>query len=217
MKQDEKIRPGSGARKPHDVKRNDILVAGKKVFLERGYGAASMDEIALQANASKRTVYDKFENKQTLFAAVVQELCERINPPEFLATDVNKDTKAVLTQFGEWFLTRIYSIEQINLFQTIINDSRQFPEIGDMMLSGPVMRTQDAVAAYLNTQVQKGRLSLKDPQMAAALFIAMIKSDIHMTLLLGQPRSNLPKQIRRDVAAAVSLFLGGAQAPKERS
>ncbi|WJR76874.1 TetR/AcrR family transcriptional regulator [Bradyrhizobium sp. NP1] len=212
MKQNEKIRPGSRARK-----RNDILVAGKKVFLERGYGATSMDEIALQANVSKRTVYDKFENKQTLFAAVVQEICERIAPPEFLATDMHKDVKTVLTQFGEWFLTRIYSIEQVNLFQTVINDSRQFPEIGDMFLSGPVLRTQTALAAYLAAQVQKGRLALKDPQIAAALLIAMMKSDVHMTLLLGQSRSNLPKLIRQHVATAVSLFLTGAQNPKERS
>jgi TetR/AcrR family transcriptional repressor of mexJK operon len=207
----EKTNTGSRARK-----RYDILLAGKKVFLEKGYGATSMDEIAMQASVSKKTVYDKFKNKQTLFAAVIQELCERINPPEFLVTDAHKDIKTVLTKFGEWFLSRIYSTEQVNLLQTVINDSRQFSEVGEMMFQGPIMRMQNAVAGYLAVQIQNGRLTLKDPQKSAAILISMMKSDIHMALLLGQSQTNLQSLIRLDVAVAVSLFLKGAQAGRTK-
>ncbi|MBR0755302.1 TetR/AcrR family transcriptional regulator [Bradyrhizobium jicamae] len=198
-------------RGPRATKREDILEAGTKIFLERGFGATSMDEVAVQANVSKRTVYDYFESKEGLFAAVVQELCERITPPEFLAKETEENIEDVLKRFGEWFLTCIYSVEQINLFQTVINDSRQFPEIGDMMFSGPVRRTQDAVAAYFAVQVRKGRLQLKDTSTAAALFIAMLKGDTHMKLLFGQSRGILQKEIRRNAFTTVKLFMDGAR------
>ncbi|MBR0755737.1 TetR/AcrR family transcriptional regulator [Bradyrhizobium jicamae] len=198
-------------RGPRATKREAILEAGTKIFLERGFGATSMDEVAVQANVSKRTVYDYFESKEGLFAAVVQELCERITPPEFLARETEEEVEDVLKRFGEWFLARIYSVEQINLFQTVINDSRQFPDIGNMMFSGPVKRTQDAVASYFATQVRKGRLVLKDTTTAAALFIAMLKGDTHMKLLFGQSREALQKEIRRNVSTTVRLFLNGAR------
>jgi AcrR family transcriptional regulator len=169
-----------------------------------------MDEVALQANVSKRTIYDKFANKQALFAAVIQSLCEKITVPEILINADDDDVESVLNRFGVWFLAQIYSREQVSLFQTVINDSRRFPEVGEMMFFGPVRRTQDAVAQYLTRQARKGRLDIADPSMAAAFLVGMLKTDVHMMLLFGQPRKNSVKDGQKAVAAAVKLFLNGA-------
>jgi AcrR family transcriptional regulator len=193
------------------AKLGDILAAATKLFMERGFGDTSMDEVALQANVSKRTIYDKFANKQALFAEVIQSLCEKITMPEILILAEDDDIESVLNRFGVWFLTQIYSRDQVSLFQTVINDSRRFPEIGEMMFYGPIRRTQEAVANYLAAQGRKGRLNVPDPAMAAAFLVGMLKTDVHMMLLLGQPRKNVTKDIQKAVAAAVKLFLSGTR------
>jgi len=45
----------------------EILAAARRVFLERGYAGATMDEVARAAQFSKPTLYQYFENKDALF------------------------------------------------------------------------------------------------------------------------------------------------------
>lgn len=206
--------PVPAPKNARTAKLGDILAAATRLFLERGFGDTSMDEVALQANVSKRTIYDKFANKQALFAAVIQSLCEKITVPEILINADDDDVESVLNRFGVWFLAQIYSREQVSLFQTVINDSRRFPEVGEMMFFGPVRRTQDAVAQYLARQARKGRLDIDDPSMAAAFLVGMLKTDVHMMLLFGQPRKNAVKDGQKAVAAAVKLFLHGTRKGK---
>jgi AcrR family transcriptional regulator len=54
--------------------RERILQAAMAVFAERGYAAASMDEIARRAGSSKGGVYFHFANKQAIFEALIAEL-----------------------------------------------------------------------------------------------------------------------------------------------
>ncbi|MGH2387706.1 MAG: TetR/AcrR family transcriptional regulator [Chloroflexota bacterium] len=54
--------------------RERILQAAIDVFGERGYQAASMDEIARRAGSSKGGVYFHFANKQAIFEALISEL-----------------------------------------------------------------------------------------------------------------------------------------------
>lgn len=55
-----------------------VLEAAYEVFLERGYEATSMAEIALRAGVTKPVVYDCFASKEALFAAVRDELERRL-------------------------------------------------------------------------------------------------------------------------------------------
>jgi len=61
----------------------DILAAARKVFVERGYAGATMDEVARAAEFSKPTLYQYFENKDALFFSltmpVVTELAAALD------------------------------------------------------------------------------------------------------------------------------------------
>jgi AcrR family transcriptional regulator len=61
----------------------EILIAAETIFCLKGYEEASMDEIAKEAQFTKRTVYQYFENKDDLYFAVVlkglKKLFSKIN------------------------------------------------------------------------------------------------------------------------------------------
>ncbi len=67
-------------RPPRELKgRVDerILDAAGKVFLERGFSGATVDEIAEVAGAGKPTIYARFPGKEALFTAVMERLVRR--------------------------------------------------------------------------------------------------------------------------------------------
>lgn len=53
--------------------RESLLVAARRVFAERGYGPASVEEIARTAGVSVGSVYVHFASKEALFTALVEE------------------------------------------------------------------------------------------------------------------------------------------------
>ncbi|WP_166968576.1 TetR/AcrR family transcriptional regulator [Brevibacterium atlanticum] len=60
-------------RVPRSQIRRRLIAAAAEEFTEHGYGAATVDDIALRAGFTKGAVYSNFRSKQGLFAAVLEE------------------------------------------------------------------------------------------------------------------------------------------------
>src|ERR1700739_1492430 len=61
-----------GNRLPRDERRGQLLVAASEVFVDRGFHAAGMDEIADRAGVSKPVLYQHFSSKLELSLAVLE-------------------------------------------------------------------------------------------------------------------------------------------------
>lgn len=69
-------RPRASERRAADT-RAELLDGATKVFAERGYQAATVDEIVAKAGLSKGTFYWHFESKEELFATLLEEQIDR--------------------------------------------------------------------------------------------------------------------------------------------
>ena len=56
-----------------DARPQELLAAALDLFVERGFAATRLDDVAAQAGVSKGTLYLYFANKEELFKAVVRE------------------------------------------------------------------------------------------------------------------------------------------------
>ncbi len=65
-----------------DRSQKDILAAALGEFAENGLGGARMDRIASRAGVNKRLIYYYFENKESLFLAVLERAYENIRGQE---------------------------------------------------------------------------------------------------------------------------------------
>jgi AcrR family transcriptional regulator len=81
------VKPGSvrnnpankrGNRLPRDERRGQLLLAASEVFVDRGYHAAGMDEIADRAGVSKPVLYQHFTSKLELYLAVLAQHVENL-------------------------------------------------------------------------------------------------------------------------------------------
>ena len=101
------IRPdtrGRGVRLPRSARRAQLLEAAQEVFVESGYHAAAMDDIADRAGVSKPVLYQhfpgKFELYLALFAQRSGELLELIRAA-LASTTENK--QRVAASIGAYF------------------------------------------------------------------------------------------------------------------
>jgi AcrR family transcriptional regulator len=62
-----------GSRLPRDERRGQLLGAASEIFVDRGYHAAGMDEIAERAGVSKPVLYQHFSSKLELYLAVLAQ------------------------------------------------------------------------------------------------------------------------------------------------
>lgn len=60
------------------AREEEIVSAAEKVFCLKGYGDASMDEIAKEAEFTKRTLYQYFDNKEDLYFAVALKVFRKL-------------------------------------------------------------------------------------------------------------------------------------------
>jgi TetR/AcrR family transcriptional repressor of mexJK operon len=83
---------GEGQRGRSIEKRRAMLEAARELFVTQGYELASVDAIAAEAGVSKRTVYDHFGDKETVFAAVLEAVGDRLTAT--VQSALEQDAKA---------------------------------------------------------------------------------------------------------------------------
>jgi AcrR family transcriptional regulator len=98
--------PAEGARLARPERRQQLLAAARRVFVEKGYHATAMGDIAERAGVSKPVLYQHFEGKLDLYLALLDEqLAEmvRVVNTALASTAVNRDrVQAVMGAFFEF-------------------------------------------------------------------------------------------------------------------
>ncbi|HEX5339539.1 MAG TPA: TetR/AcrR family transcriptional regulator [Gammaproteobacteria bacterium] len=156
-------------------KREAILDAAKKVFLEVGFGAASMDAIAAAAQVSKQTVYNHFGSKEELFGAMVRASCDQMIAG-FSEAAKGGDPEKTLRAIAELHASILSSDEKQALRRILVAEAPRFPELARVYYqSGPEL-TRKAVADYLAEQTRRGVLKVDNPRLTAEQFFGMLSS-----------------------------------------
>lgn len=75
----EAVEPAGRRERHRQATRRRIMDAALALFLEQGYAATSVDEIAERADVARRTLFNHFVRKQDLLAAWVGERRSRLS------------------------------------------------------------------------------------------------------------------------------------------
>ena len=118
-----------GAAVGKGSKRERVVIAAAKLFLEEGYGTTGMDAIAKEADVSKATVYSYYEDKASLFADVMLRLCDEMggHDVEGLVADT---PEATLKAVAVLAVQRLLESVDRAILQRVVAESKEFPELG---------------------------------------------------------------------------------------
>jgi AcrR family transcriptional regulator len=100
--------------------RTRLLEAVGRAVAERGYAAATIDDVVGRAGVSKKTFYDHFADKQDCFLAAYEaaseELLRRVAEAQASDLDWRERTRAGIAAYLRWLagdpaLARVYLVE----------------------------------------------------------------------------------------------------------
>jgi AcrR family transcriptional regulator len=197
-----------------EAKRDAILDAARAVFLEVGFGAASMDAIANAAKVSKQTVYNHFGSKEELFAAMIRSSCDRMLAAMEQAAKSGKpeDTlRAVAWQV----MDKLFSKDRMSLYRILMAEVQRFPELGKIFYECGPKVTRKYLAGFFAEQTSRGLLKVENPPIAAEQFFGML-SGCHFKAQLGIETAPSREAIDEYVESAVALVMRAHSVPTKR-
>ncbi len=189
-----------------------ILDAAGKVFLERGFSGASVDEIAEVACAGKPTIYARFPSKEALFTAVIERLVRRNTSHDAIsyagATIVDR-----LDALAAVILDRVLTPETIGLIRVAMAEARRFPDIATRVSRMGRERQAEAVARLL-AEFAESEPTRALPAFApgrltetAHRFLEVTVLPLVLRALFGEDLAVLRAEIGPHAARSVAFFL----------
>ncbi|MCD8568013.1 MAG: TetR/AcrR family transcriptional regulator [Geovibrio sp.] len=167
-----------------EIKRLAALEAAAELFLGKGYGSVSMDEIAAKAEISKRTLYNYFPAKDLLFGEVVRFIWSGLNMPE-LPPAKGSDIRETLNSFSSKLLAVLRSERFISLLRLVMGESGRFPELTKFYSENGITLILANLAEYFRECTELGMLKTDRPDIASQQYLGMIKESLFWPVLLG--------------------------------
>jgi TetR/AcrR family transcriptional regulator, mexJK operon transcriptional repressor len=189
------------------AKKQSVLNAALRLFLEQGYGTTSMDAIAREAGVSKATLYAHVKNKEELFAAITASCANRHVTPHYAFETGHDDIRTELLRFARDHVAFLLSEEGAAMYRIVIAEAPRFPELGRAFFAnGPAVKC-GALADYLKNADQRGLLKIDDASLAACELIALAGGVLHLRAMLGLAHEISAKEQEAVIEHGVDAFL----------
>ena len=190
-----------------DEKTYAIVQAARATFLAKGFDSASMDAIALNANVSKRTVYNRFRSKEELFAAAIVETCSHLLPVNVEEIENTLPPLDFLRALSEQFLRGLLAPEAVALRRIAAFEAQRTPALGMAYLAhGPEMMAKTCVS-ILERTTSRANIKIEDPKLAIWHLGALITEPLYTHMLMGDNPENLDIAIERQLETGLSAFV----------
>jgi TetR/AcrR family transcriptional regulator, mexJK operon transcriptional repressor len=196
-------------RKVDPAKEVAILAAARAAFLEQPYDRVSVDAIATRAGVSKVTIYSKYQSKDALFVAAINEGCAAIYNKAKADALSEGQLDVALKQLGVDFMSMILAPQMTALHGVMIQVAQHKPEITEQYFQVVVEGSIVTLADTLTIAVERKSISCCDTRRAAIQFIAMIQGIYRYEHELGVANSFNMDELQTYIGACVDMFLRG--------
>jgi AcrR family transcriptional regulator len=141
-----------------EARPDEIIEAARAVFVERGFGAAKVEEIAKRAGASKGTVYLYFPTKEALFEAVMR--VNVLSVIESAAAAINADDSVPapiqLRLVMETFYREFVATDRKRLMHLMIAEGPHFPALLEFYHRDVVSRGMFLLTQLIERGMRRG-------------------------------------------------------------
>lgn len=184
--------------------REAIVQAAQRLFLQRGFGSVSMDELAEAAGVARRTLYNQFARKEEIFREMLLRVSAQLEHAFPTGMETQGEVEEVLRLIARVILDLHKNPEYLGFLRMVVADSRQFPWIAEEFAA--VMDPQtERLIRYLAHLNAIGILDCRDPTLAAHQFMGMLNEFSLWPWMMG--RGTLPVSRKNVVEETIRMFL----------
>ena len=193
--------------------RAAIVEAAERLFLERGFGSVSMDELAEAAGVARRTLYNQFSSKEEIFREMLLRVSGQLEDAFPSGVETQGDVEDVLRLVARMILELHKHPEYLGFLRMVVADSRQFPWISEEFAT--VMDPQtERLVRYLAHLTALGILNCRNPMLAAHQFMGMLNELSLWPWMMG--REGLPVSAEDAVEETIRIFLQHYRRPQSK-
>lgn len=183
-----------------DERREQILDAAVDLFAANGYGRVTVDEIALRARVTKRTIYAYLGDKAEVFAAVIERFRLRAVHELTQVGDSLEDAAAAIVHV-------LHADDAVAMHRLMIGECRQFPELASRFYESGPRGYVELLERHLDAAPPADA-----PVLAEALF-GLLLGEPHRRRLLGLTPAPSTHDAAEHASTALRLLgLGGSSA-----
>lgn len=213
-------RPSSSGRpaKPRwqrrkDARPEEIVNAALEEFVERGFAATRLEDVARRAGVTKGTLYLYFKNKEALFKAVVrQTIVPVIAQGESTARSFTGSARELLEQLVREYWRLVYETSLAGIPKLMMAEAANFPELARFYYDEVVTRGHRLMASVIERGIAHGEFRPMDVPVAAKLAMAPL---MHATVVRQSFAVCIPEgfDVRKYLDTHIELYLHGIAQP----
>ena len=167
----DKAHPRWARRK--DARPGELLEAALELFIDRGFAATRLEDVARKAGVSKGTLYLYYAGKEDLFKAVVREsLIPELDEAEVIISNyVGSSIELFRNIIFRWW-EKIGGTRLAGLSKLVMSESGHFPELASFYHSEFILRGASTVARLLDRGMKSGEFRKVDTSQATQIIVA---------------------------------------------
>ncbi|MGY5811210.1 TetR/AcrR family transcriptional regulator [Rhizobium sp. LEGMi198b] len=182
--------------------RAKLIAAARKAFAEKGYSAASMDELTAEVGLTRGALYHNFGDKRGLLAAVVDQIdSEMASQAQEIGARVGDDWKGLLAEGAAYIeMALVPEVQRIVLLDgpAVLGDPSKWPS-----QSSCFQETKRTVERLVAKEIFKPL----DAEAAARLLSGAALNAALWVAASDDPKHVLPKAIETFRALAAGLLV----------
>ena len=186
-------------------RRRRILQAAEQAFTTRGYGAATMEDVARTAGMSKKTIYAFYTDKSRLLAAIVvaADDCPWDDRDAVPIADPLAELRHRLMEV----IAFVLSPRQVRLTRLLIAEAEHAPELADDFHERVMAKGyRYLVAAVERVKLERPCPSIGDVERVTGMLLGAAMGDLHLCALFGRSESLTRKRIVAQIDLALRTF-----------
>ncbi len=204
---------GPKFRRRAEARPDEVLDAALALFLEKGFAATRVEDIARAAGLSKGTVYLYFPSKEALLEALVRRAVQPIADSALTTLhDYEGDPRIVLGMVLKMLAVRLYDPKVIAMPKLIFREVMGFPELAKMYRREVLDRVIPAIEGLIRKGVEQGYLRQVDPNLTIRSIIGPVMLHVAMAEVFGlMPEGGL--HMDKLVDNHLTILFDGLSAP----
>ena len=156
-----------------EARPKELLASAIELFVERGFAATRLEDVARRAGVSKGTLYLYYANKEDLFKAVVrQTILPMIDDAEASVAEFDGHSAELLRQVILSWWHRLGSTKASGISKLILAEADNFPELGRFYQDEVMTRRVRMISNMLERGIRRGEFRAIDVPQTAQVLIA---------------------------------------------
>lgn len=188
--------PSVKQRRAPTERPGEIIEAALALFVEKGFAATRLDDVAERAGLSKAAIYLYFADKTALFQGVIQQAVGRnLGMVEAMLAQHRGPVAVLIPGILEFMAGRIEDTPMAAVAKVVISESRAFPDIGRFYLKEVIGRGFPLLTTLIERGIAQGELRKVDAAMTVRSLVGpMLLGGIWKTVF--EPIGGEPLDVR---------------------